>query len=213
MLAFLPVSSWLTLPLESRFPQWQGGPQLEPYGIIILGGAVDVRISETRHYSLKLTDAGERITALVELAHRFPLAKLAFSGTAEPISEAEEVAKKIGDLGVDPERLIVEKQARNTFENAQFSKNLLKPEPGQRWLLVTSAWHMPRAMGCFRQAGFNVEAYPVDFRTAGTLDLLLPVSSGADGLRLMDFAAKEWVGLFAYWLSGKTNALLPGPGA
>jgi uncharacterized SAM-binding protein YcdF (DUF218 family) len=210
-IGFSPVSIWLTVPLENRFPQWQDGPQLPPYGIIILGGAVDVRISEARHYPLKLYDSGERITSLIELARRYPMAKLVFTGIGEPISEGEEVAKKIAVLGVDPGRLILETRSRNTFENAQFSARLLKPEQNQRWLLVTSAWHMPRAIGCFRQAGFRVEAYPVDFRTADSSDLFLTMTSATDGLRQTDFAAKEWVGLLVYWLSGKTNALLPRP--
>jgi uncharacterized SAM-binding protein YcdF (DUF218 family) len=209
--AFSPISTWLMMPLENRFPQWQGGPQRPPDGIIVLGGAVDVKISEAQHYPLKLNEAGERILALVELARQFPSARLAFTGTGEPISEAEEVAKKISRLGVDPMRLILETQARNTFENAQFSAKRLAPKPGERWLLITSAWHMPRAVGCFRRAGFVVDAYPVDFRTAGLSDLAMPYYSGSDGLRQMDFALKEWVGLIVYWLTGKTDALLPGP--
>jgi uncharacterized SAM-binding protein YcdF (DUF218 family) len=210
VVAFSPLSNWLLLPLESRFPQWQSGSQLPPDGIIVLGGAVDVRISEARHYPLKLNDAGERITALVQLAHRFPSARLAFTGTGEPVSEAQEVAEKISGLDVDPTRLILETQARNTFENAQFSAKLLAPRPGERWILITSAWHMPRAIGCFRKVGFLVDAYPVDFRTADSSDLTIPFGSGVDGLRQMDFAAKEWIGLLAYWFTGKTDALLPG---
>jgi uncharacterized SAM-binding protein YcdF (DUF218 family) len=210
--AFSPLSSWLLMPLENRFPQWQSGLQLPPDGIIVLGGAVDVRASEARHYPLKLTEAGERITALIELARRFPSTRLIFTGTGEPVSEAEEVAKKVANLGIDPNRLILETRARNTFENAQFSAKRLEPKSDQRWLLVTSSWHMPRAIGCFRKAGFIVDAYPVDFRTADFMDLALPYYTGVDGLRQMDLALKEWIGLVVYWAAGKTDALLPGPG-
>jgi uncharacterized SAM-binding protein YcdF (DUF218 family) len=211
VVAFSPISTWLIMPLENRFPQWQSGPQRPPDGIIVLGGAVDVRISETRRYPLKLNESGERILALIELARRFPSARLVYTGTGDPISEAEEVANRISALGIDPTRLILERQARNTFENAQFSAKLLEPKPGERWLLVTSAWHMPRAVGCFRRAGFVVDAYPVDFRTAGPSDLAMPYYFGSDGLAQMDFALKEWVGLVVYWLTGKTDALLPAP--
>jgi uncharacterized SAM-binding protein YcdF (DUF218 family) len=205
-----PLGIALLLPLENRFPPWQAGQGAQPYGIIVLGGGVDVRLSEARD-QLKLNEAGERITALVALARRFPQAKLVFTGIAEPISEAEEVAKKIEALGVDPRRLIIETRARNTYENAQYTAALLHPTESQRWLLVTSAWHMPRSVGCFRRAGFTVEAYPVDFRTGGLGDLFILDGLGIDGLRTLDVAAKEWVGLIAYRLTGKTDRLFPSP--
>jgi uncharacterized SAM-binding protein YcdF (DUF218 family) len=209
--ALTPLGVALLLPLENRFAQWQVTGNEPPAGIIVLGGAVDVRISEARGKPLKLNEAGERITALVALARQFPAAKLVFTGIAEPVSEAEEVAKKIEALGVDPRRLMLETRARNTYENAQFSAALLHPTAREHWLLVTSAWHMPRSMGCFRRAGFNIEAYPVDFRTGGAADLFLLDILGIDALHTLDVAAKEWVGLLAYRLTGKTDSLFPGP--
>ena len=79
------------------------------------------------------------------------------------------------------ERVTAEEQSRNTVENAVFSKLLAMPQAGERWRLVTSAFHMPRAMGTFRQAGFPVEAYPVDWRTRGTEDMLRPFPTLAYG--------------------------------
>ncbi|MCZ7596337.1 MAG: YdcF family protein [Hyphomicrobium sp.] len=115
------------------------------------------------------------------------------------------------DLGVDDTHLLLDRRARNTSENALFAKQLADPRPGERWLLVTSAWHMPRAMGLFRKAGFNVEAWPSDYRTAGPADAWLLFDSPAEGLRRLDFAVKEWLGLLLNRVSGRSDALLPAP--
>jgi uncharacterized SAM-binding protein YcdF (DUF218 family) len=88
---------------------------------------------------------------------------------------------------------------------------LIKPRPGERWLLITSAYHMPRAVGCFRRAGLSVEAYPVDWRTGGRRGLTTPSGSVAGGLDRADVAVREWLGLVAYWITGRTSDLFPAP--
>jgi DUF218 domain len=105
----------------------------------------------------------------------------------------------------------LEDRSRDTDENARQSKAIAQPRPGERWLLVTSAYHMPRAVGAFRRAGFAVEAYPVDWRTRGQQDFIQPFSSVSDGLKRLDTAAHEWVGLLVYWLTDRSSALFPGP--
>jgi hypothetical protein len=99
---------------------------------------------------------------------------------------------------------------RNRLLDTNF--DVAQPKAGERWLLVTSAFHMPRAVGSFRAAGFAIEAYPVDFRTAGSAALIKPFAFVSQGLRLTDTAAKEWIGLLSYYLTGKTSALFPAPG-
>jgi uncharacterized SAM-binding protein YcdF (DUF218 family) len=120
-------------------------------------------------------------------------------------------------LGVPREQLILEANARDTYENAVFLKDELTKQglldPGMRWVLITSAYHMPRAMGAFRAAGFDVEAWPVDYRTRGEADLIRPFDKVSEGLRRVDTASREWAGLFAYWLRGRTDALFPAPRA
>jgi uncharacterized SAM-binding protein YcdF (DUF218 family) len=116
-------------------------------------------------------------------------------------------------LGIAPARITLEGKSRNTVENAVFSKEVVKPEPRERWLLVTSAYHMPRAIGIFRKAGFAVEPYPVDWRTPGWEDTLRPFPTVGDGLQRTDTAVREWVGLAIYWLTGRSSALFPGPAA
>ncbi|KAK0329552.1 hypothetical protein LTR94_036327, partial [Friedmanniomyces endolithicus] len=101
--------------------------------------------------------------------------------------------------------------SRNTRENAEFSRDIVKPKPGERWLLVTSAYHMPRSMGLFRKAGFPVEAYPVDWKVGTKEDLFEFHLMAKNGLQLIDTGVREWVGLIAYRLNGSIDSLLPGP--
>jgi uncharacterized SAM-binding protein YcdF (DUF218 family) len=105
----------------------------------------------------------------------------------------------------------MERQSRNTQENAGLSKTLAAPKPGERWLLVTSAFHMPRSVGVFRKAGFAVEPYPVDWRTGGRGDLFSFTARAIEGLSRVETGVREWMGLAAYWISGKTTEFLPGP--
>jgi uncharacterized SAM-binding protein YcdF (DUF218 family) len=116
----------------------------------------------------------------------------------------------LDSFGIPRQRVLLEDRSRNTYENALFTRELVKPKPGQRWLLVTSAWHMPRAVGCFRRVGFPVEAYPVDWHTWPRLHWSLSRSFGG-GLAGLDTAVHEWLGLLAYRVTGRTSALFPAP--
>jgi uncharacterized SAM-binding protein YcdF (DUF218 family) len=211
---FSPLGNVLILPLEQRFPPWDAsrGP---PDGIVVLGGAVSPDISAARG-RMALDEAAERITAAAELARRYPKARIIYSGGTNALifdeqAEAGFAVRQLADLGVAPERMTAEDRSRNTIENAEFSRLSAAPKPGERWLLLTSAYHMPRAMAAFRVVGFAVEAYPVDWRTRGPIDSVRPFTSLAEGLGRTDTAVHEWVGLLAYWLSGKTTALFPAP--
>jgi uncharacterized SAM-binding protein YcdF (DUF218 family) len=209
-----PLGNALMVPLEQRFPPWDSSHGA-PDGIVVLGGALSPEISAARG-AVALNEAAERITVAVELARRYPDARIVFSGgnaalIREGGIEAAFAVQEFEALGIPHERIIAEEQSRNTVENAVFSRLIAQPKPGERWLLVTSAYHMPRAMGVFRAADFPVEAYPVDWRTRGPIDATEPFVSLGDGLRRTDTAVREWVGLVAYRLTGKTAALFPGP--
>lgn len=161
-------------------------------------------------------DAGERVTAAAELSYRYPEARILLSGGASHLvaSEVETESSVARDLlvsmGVPQVRIELEESSRNTCENAIESKRIAQPEAGQLWLLVSSASHLPRAVACFRAAEFPVVPYPVDYRTRGRADLRRPVSSIALGLRDLDLAAHEWIGLVVYRMA-KTRELFPGP--
>lgn len=210
----LPLSTWLILPLEDRFPRADlAGRPVD--GIVLLGGAEDSRVATGRG-THALNEAAERMTETAALARRYPRAKIIFSGGSTEILSAPTIGADaarivLSDLGIDGERLLFERRARNTWENALFSKVLADPKPGERWLLVTSAWHMPRAMGLFRKAGFDVEAWPTDYRTAGPGDAWTLFSTPVEGLRRLDFVTKEWIGLLVNRLTGRSDALLPAP--
>jgi uncharacterized SAM-binding protein YcdF (DUF218 family) len=187
--AFTPIGVALTIPLEFRFAR--SDSQAPPDGIILLGGS---------------GINGMYVAAV--LGQQYPKARLIFSGLSatDPAS-----SKMFAQQGGDPARIIyIEPQPRATSEDALYAAALLKPKPSERWMLVTSAMHMPRAVGCFRVAGFQVEPYPI----ASTTNRTHPFTAFAPGsiaLYHLDTAAKEWIGLIAYRLMGTTDTFLPGP--
>jgi uncharacterized SAM-binding protein YcdF (DUF218 family) len=180
---FTPIGYWLVQPLENRFPQWQADFQPPVDGVIVLGGTMGT-------------------IELLELSQDFPQARLVYSGLGES-RVVESLLAQFVRLGGDRERVTVEIRSRNTFENALYSKELIKPNAQERWLVVTVASHMPRAIGCFRRVGFKVEAYPVLYTQPGREGL----SSSA--LSTLDTAIKEWIGLLVYRATGKTDGLFP----
>ena len=211
-----PLGHVLIFPLEQRFPPWVAGAD-SVTGIVVLGGAIDEVIS-LRRGPTALNDAAERMTGAVALARQFPDARLVFSGgsgalTGSGAREADAAASLFRELGIAPARLESEDGARNTAENARFVNDMVKPKPGERWLLVTSAFHMPRSIGVFRAAGFTVEPYPVDWRAAGPESVRTTFRVLSNGLHVTDLAVREWVGLLMYRLAGYTNELFPGPTA
>jgi len=214
-----PLGNALILPLEDRFPRADLGSPPPPAGLIILGGAENRLVGSARK-APTVNEAGERLLEGAILAHRFPEAKVAFSGGDAGIlyksnSEAEGAAAILTQLGVARDRLVLDASARDTYENAVYLKKELEAaglfDANSRWLLITSAYHMPRSMGAFRQAGFEVEPWPVDYRTRGPADFTKPFDKVSEGLRRVDTATREWVGLLAYWLTGRINVLFPSP--
>jgi len=211
----LPMSNWLMLPLEERFAR----PTLagrDVSGIIVLGGAEEARVWRGRKVHA-LNEAAERFTEGVALARRFPKAKVAFTGAAiEVLSISDDAANATRELFIDlgladPDRVVFETKARDTWENAANLKAVLQPRTEELWLLVTSAWHMPRAIGAFRKAGFLVEPWPVDYRTAGMWDAVRLFDAPADGLKRLDTAMREWIGLVSYRVTDRSDALFPAP--
>ena len=214
ILGLSPAGNALILPLEERFPRWDA-TRGAPDGIIVLGGAISPDVSTARD-EVALNEAAERLTVAAELARRYPDVRIVFSGGSGALiydegAEAPLALRLLESLGIPRARITLEDRSRNTVENAVLSKAIAQPKPGERWLLVTSAHHLPRAVGVFRKAGFPVEAYPVDWRTRGPEDALRPFASVGDGLRRSDTAVREWVGLAVYWLTGRSSELFPAP--
>lgn len=216
----LGLSVWSSLganllaPLEDRFAR----PEIPPEsvaGIVVLGGGLEGSINRARG-GYELNSSGDRFVETAILARRFPDARILVSGGSGELlltgeSDADTAPRLLTALGVAPERLILENRSRNTDENARFSRELAKPQPEETWLLVTSAFHMPRSVGLFRKAGFAVVPWPVDYRTAGDEGYGFFVDNAIDSLQNTTLGIREWIGLLAYWLTGRIDQLLPGP--
>jgi uncharacterized SAM-binding protein YcdF (DUF218 family) len=211
----LPVGYWLTVPLENRFPR--PASDLRVDGIVVLGGGVEAAVTQARGVP-SFRDTLERFAAIPELARHYPEARILFTGGMawtgageSGLSEAAVVRRFLEQQGMPPGRVLFEDRARSTRENALFALALAEPRPEERWLLVTSAKHMPRAIGVFRAAGWpELLAWPVDYRTTGRIELGPPPYLGAR-LDELDEAAHEWFGLLYYRALGYTGSLWPGP--
>jgi uncharacterized SAM-binding protein YcdF (DUF218 family) len=212
----LPVGNAIILPLEQRFAAVPApGAQESITGIIILGGFEDGWVSAGRG-GLAVNESAERLIEGARLALRHPEAKVVFSGGVGGLwpgglEATRPVAAFLRDVGIEESRLVLEGRSRNTVENALFTAELVTPRPGERWVLVTSASHMPRAIGLYRKAGFEVTALAVDYRTRGPEDLFRPFERIPAGLMRMDLAVTEWLGLLAYRIMGRIDELFPGP--
>ena len=210
-----PLGELMLAPLEDRFPT-PPADLAPPAGIIVLGGAIDDEASAARGQTVFDID-GERLTEAVILAKRYPEARVVYTGGTASLapgatsSEALEGKKLMTALGVARDRIILEDKSRNTEENARFTAAIVHPKASERWIIVTSAFHMPRAMGVFEKAGFHPIAYPVGFRTLGPGRALRVTLDPARNLVIFQIALHEWIGLAAYWASGRTAHLFPGP--
>jgi uncharacterized SAM-binding protein YcdF (DUF218 family) len=212
-----PIGNLLVLTLEQRFAQVpRPAAQDRVDGIILLGGFEDGWVSSGRSSGLGLNEAAERLTEGMRLARKHPNAKVVFTGgVGGLLASGAEASGPVADFlvegGVARDRLILESKSRNTFENAVMTREMVQPAAGERWYLVTSAYHMPRAMGLFRKAGFDVIAYPVDYRTRGPEDLLRFFERIPQGLLRLDLGANEWIGLISYRLLGRIDDIFPAP--
>ncbi|MEI6557076.1 MAG: YdcF family protein [Rhodospirillaceae bacterium] len=211
-LTMLPVWAWVLLPLEARFPQPVWPDRVD--GVVVLGGSVDTSATAAWKHPT-VNHAADRLVEFAWLAKRYPQARLVFTGGSGSLSSPEQreapVARAVLErMGAPVERMVFEDRSRNTLENVVFTRDLMQPKPGETWVLITSAYHMPRAVGIFRKNGWPVLPAPVGYYTG--LDDAKEIGPNlAKDLYILDDAVHEWVGLAAYWLLGRTDALFPGP--
>jgi len=210
---FSPLANLVMMPLEARFPR----PSLEDLGrvkgLIILGGFEDA--SDPGNL-LSLNESAERLTESARLAKLLPGAKVVFSGGSGALvfgegPQADRVGRWLIDMGIPRQRIILEDRSRTTWENAVETRRVLGADAAGRWILVTSAWHMPRAVGSFRKAGFDVVAWPVDYRTSWPKDAIRGFNTLGEGLRRLDRGVQEWIGLVAYTVTGRSSSFYPAP--
>src|SRR6516225_8360736 len=197
LFAVAPIGPAMLLALEERFPRPAQLPDRID-GILLLGGAVESALSLSFGETV-FNSAVARVLGAVALARRHPEAKLVLvsgEGGFFPVgySEARATLGFVVDEGIAPARILLEEKSRSTRESAVYAKELFRPAPGETWVLVTSAYHVPRSVGAFTAAGWQVIPYPVDFRIEPKADLRASYSL-LDGLRDSTLAGKEWVGL------------------
>lgn len=203
----------LIMPLEVRFVRPAEPARID--GIVVLGGGMDTEVNTARR-SWELNRSGDRFAEALRLALRHPEARLLIAGGGSALragqdSEAEAGARFFRDFGIAPERLLLEEQSRNTEENAVNARAVAQPKPGETWLLVTSAFHMPRSVGLFRRAGFAVIPWPADYLASGREGIGLKPDEAPENLAVSSVALREWLGLVGYYLTGRIDEVLPGP--
>jgi uncharacterized SAM-binding protein YcdF (DUF218 family) len=213
LVATLPIGHNLIVILENRFPAVQALPA-KVDGIIVLGGVVNEVITKTRG-QISIGGAVERLISFAALSKKYPTAKLLFTGgsgkiLSKNIKEGDVVGSLLEELGVDVERLIIENNSRNTFENAVLSKQLVQPLPEETWILITSAFHMPRSVGVFRKVGWDIVPFPVDYYLEDNLGIDLSFNL-IGGISFLSRAFHEWLGLLVYWLTDRSVAFFPSP--
>ena len=208
----LLLSGWVFVPstllrnLESRYPPLPAGTDMQRFvGVVVLGGALSDSKLWTEHKQVALNDQAERMTAAVTLTQRYPHLKVIFSGGIASVppsglTESERAKQFFDELGVPASAVVYEAGSRNTYENAYYSSLIPGADIHQPWLLLTSAYHMPRSMGVFEKIGWNVTPYPVDYRTTSSLswhDYSLHFGPGE-----WELALHELLGYYVYKMAG-----------
>ena len=200
-----PLPMMAVKSLENQYPRPPWPAHVD--GVLILGSGFDTGLLRVRH-APQTNDGAYRLVEGYAAARHYPQARIVFSGGSGALrgsrfSEAQTARTILEEMGLDPGRLVLEARSRNTYENIVFTKQIVKPKPGQVWLLATSAIHMPRAMAIARKQGWPMVPWPTDYFTA-------PDSHGdwlfvADNLGMADYAVHEWIGMIAYRLTGKAQ--------
>ena len=206
-LGWQPLPESLLRPLEQHYPELPPDTHTQGFaGIIVLGGASSAAYLAAEHTQPLLNDAAERMTATVALHRQNPLLQVVFTGGEGSVfangpTEAERARRFFATMGLPVDTMVWEDRSRNTFENAALTSQLAHIDKKKAWLLLTSAWHMPRAMGVFQAQGWNVTAYPVDFRTASTTPW--SAYSFTESMELWQLALHEYAGIASYRLLGR----------
>jgi len=211
-ISFTNLASWIMWPLEARFSEYKELSLDENYsGIIVLAGSERTIISSYVNQAT-FSNAGERIYQTVAVAKKISGLPIIHTGGIKrgpnEISENEVAEKFFIDNGLDLTRVRFEGNSYNTYTNAIESKKLFKSDENQKWLLITSAYHMPRAVGTFQKADIKIHPYPVDYRTPLKYYSFFRFSM-SENFRIFDLAIHEYLGLIAYYITDRSISIFP----
>ena len=211
---FSPLGNWLLYPLEQRFPPWDAA-RGAPDGIVVLGGSIDADLSAA-HGGAVVTHAADRIIAAAALARRYPNARIVFSGGSANLISDDAAGSRLRralfeSLGISKERLTMERRSRNTQENAEFSKAMVDAEKrramaaGDLGLSYAALGRPVSQGGICRRAVSGGLAGRRALRTSWRFR-----PSPSRGWDAPTSRMREWIGLVAYWVTGKIDRIVSG---
>jgi uncharacterized SAM-binding protein YcdF (DUF218 family) len=208
---FTTTGAWSLQKLEARYPRRDLPPNVTC--MIVLGGAFDLEVTAGRG-GMEMNQAADRFIEAARLARLYPAAKILVSGGDGSFSgnykgDAELSGDYFAAMGVDPARIIQEKTSRNTAENVAETKALLDKNSMRDCLLITSAYHMPRATSLFSKQGVATFAWPTDYRASGSVEFRLDFTQPSLNAALTSTAMREWAALLNAYLQGKSATLVP----
>lgn len=204
-IGFFPIGDWILYPLESKY---KVNPELKHVdGIIVLSGAINPERTRLWNQTV-INDSSERLFAFIALSKKYPEARLVYTGGSGDITNqhdkhADVAARLFREQGLDTTKIAFESESRNTSESSILTKKIVNPQKDEKWVLITTAWHMPRSIGIFCKADWLVIPYPVDFRTKP--DKLFRIEWSFSGhLSQLKIGIKEWLGVLVYSVTGKS---------
>jgi len=211
IIGFFPIGKWMFVYLERQFPKPTAGDMPQNVdGIVVLGGAFLPAMTKTTG-NITANDNIDRMFCFVKLARQYPNAKLVFSGGSgdilNPTARESDDAKAFFALsGLEGRNIVYEENSKNTYENVVFTNEIMNPKPEEEWIVVTSAYHMPRTIGIFQKIGWDITPYQCDQRTDGTYRLFTDLPNLAGNYGQINNALKEIIGSFVYYITGKSSS-------
>lgn len=211
----VPIGPLALTWLERQYPAPPALPE-KIDGVIVLGGGFESYLTQTSGH-IVANDSVDRVFCFVEIAKKHPKARLVFSGGPGDILHPDAMESLDARLffhlsGLDGTKILYETQSRNTYENAYYTREMVKPKAGENWVLVTSAFHMPRSVGSFEKLGWKIIPYQCDPRTDGAYNIGGRLPNVTGNFSAMNIAFKEIIGLIVYNLTGKSAFIIP-PGS
>lgn len=214
LFGIVPIGFWMLEHLENRFPPITEIPA-DTKGVIVLGGSFD-RMTTMGRKQTSYNLAGGRLIEFIKFTRQHPDLLRVFTGGGALVSfhdgpgrtEAEIAKQELEAIGFDTTGMIFEDKSANTIENAINTKELIQPNPEDKWVLMTSAFHMPRSVGLFRKAGWSVIPYPVDYHTPGRYEPYFFIGL-KNNLTAWQYAIREWASMIQNYLFGRSDELFP----